>query len=540
MRRSTFFCSCLRCFAPAAARGFVGIRILCLAAWVALAATSVAAGDEIFILDGQGPTFDLQSVDLVAAVPGATGPVLAMTPTGRGALTDLGGVYRYQPMPEFFDLGTDSFHFEVATPSGSTWATAFLVAGMQGDGAFFMPLDDPAELEAVEISGGSSVSLNSVDPIDGPFDLRIELTPGTVGVLKPLADPRDVGNEPVSGGTNVVIDPDEVLFIGEGGELEVAVAVDAADKVLSRILLIDGAAGPEIVGEVLAAGGGFHRSAAVALTSGQHWRLEWWGATAAGSRDAGLMLRADGVMTQLLTGLDGERRVVEGWRFGALSDPGWSGSLQLDNLVGEAVVAPPRLQPVFADNFEAPAPVWSAESCGSLPLPSVTQGELTLPLDPAVGNCFLSRSFAAPQRQHRVRFTVDLTSASLAPLDRVSLLRGVRAGDATGHLQVRVRRNSGGTLQIRADAELDGGSQQNLPWSNLPEVGERRVEVHWWAAASGQSDGGLRLTVDGALVAEALGLANGTFAVDELRLGAMSVGAGSSGQVTFGGIEVWR
>lgn len=521
-------------------------RTLTLAAAFASALslpTAAVAGNAVFIVPDGATVFDIPAADLVGSVPGASGNVLTTTATERGSLFNLGTIFQYAPSANFFDRGSDSFHFEVATGGGNVWGTAFLIAGMGGDSSIFLPLDDPAvELADLPFSNGGQMSVNQTNPIRGAYDFGINLDPTSTDTLSTSAETFGEPNDGPSGAAHSGrIDPGTSDHTMPGGELVIALGLDDNSQELARLLLVDGPTGTEIAGEVLSnTTGAFSRTQSVPISAGQHWELQSWGATASGSRDGGALLIIDGVSQQLMGGLATPSRELAEWRFGAVSNSGFGGFFQLDDLEVKRATRFPRIQPVFADNFEGLAPVWSGGSCGTTPQPTASIGVLTVAIDSVAVDCFRSRTFTEPQRQHRVRLTVDLEDAILAPLDSIFLVVGRRTVAPPNQLQFVVRRTGGGILQMRAKALLDNLSFVQLPWVNLPDASEREVELHWWAAEPGSSDGGLRLTIDNVLVGEALGLANSTMTVDELRLGAMGVDSGSFGHVTFGGIEAWQ
>ncbi len=500
-------------------------------------APPVAAGEPTFFLPYGVSVFEISTADLVTAVPGATGQVLSNTPPEHGPLFNLGTAYQYQPTEEFFEQGLDSFHYEVTVGTTNVWTTAYLVAGMHGDGFFSMSLDDPeSEMDSVDIHNNDKLSINDTNPINGSHDLQFELD-GPPVFVQPKGDDTVAGNGSLGSGLDDGGSGPDLI----GAEMVIATAYDSGEEDVVRVLIVDGLNGPELAAEIRSDSSSvFTRTQGVAIESGDHWMFQWWTAAASGSRDGGALLWINGVVEDILSGLDNTNTTFAGWRFGAIDPANYSGVFRLDDLIAERGLTVPRPLPVFADNFEGVAPVWSDGSCGATPQPTASIGVLTVPINSTAVDCFRSRTFTEPQRHHRVRLTVDLEDAILAPLDSILLLVGRRTVAPPNQLQLVVRRTGGGILQMRAKALLDNLSFVQLPWVNLPDASEREVELHWWAAAPGSSDGGLRLTIDNVLVSEALGLANSTMTVEELRLGAMGVDTGSFGHVTFGGIEAWQ
>lgn len=517
-----------------------GLSLLFLFPFVWLGAAPVfAAGGSIFVVDDGATVKEITEAELTSSIPGASGQVLAHTPAGRGSLVDLGDVKLYQPSSEFFEKGSDSFHFEAAlVGGGSVWSTAFIALDLRGDGSFTLPLDDPGELAAVSLVNEGSIHVNDIQPIRGAYDLAFELQSGREASVTFSLPPDGRGNGPAGGALGGGIDPGDPYWASADAELVIATAGDASNQELARVVLLRGEVGALIAGEVRTETG-FTRTVAVPVESGASWELQWWGATAAGSRDGGAVLILGGSLAARLTGLDNPQRSRPAtWSFGGLRNSGFDGQLRLDDLRGEAALSVPSLAPIFADHFAAPAAVWSGGECGESGLPAVSGGELRIGLDPTV-DCFKSRRFDQAQRQVRARLSLDLTAAVIGAVGWVSVLRGVR-GEATG-LELRVRRSFAGELGVEVISSQAGDVTSNLGWSQIPESGPLMIEVHWWAASSPlAADGGLRLHVDGDLVAEWLGLAEPAQGLDELRLGALDASWGSSGEIAFDVIEAWR
>lgn len=501
----------------------------------------VSADDGVFVLPHGAASIEIAEADLLDTLPGATGPVLGVTPAGRGFLFALAGTEdTYLPFAEFFARGSDTYHFEARFKDASLWGTAFLVAAMKGDGRFFMTLEDPGELESLMQTNESSIHWNSIDPIHGAHDLLFELEPGSTSFVTYSEDGGDgLGDGPKGGTLGGGIDPGGG-FQGGGADVVFALAKDGLGQGLSRVVLLDEASGPQIAGDVMV-DGNFVRLGQAAVSAGSTWELQWWGATARGSRDGGGLLLIDGVAVATRGELDNpelERPVS--WSYGALGNSGVGGTLQLDDLRGEAAVTVPRIAPIFADNFEAQAPVWSDWDCGRSPLPAAVDGVLAVPLDTS-GHCFVSRVLDQPERQLKARWTFDMEGAVLGAGQEVSLFRGLEAGGGENPIELLVRRSlTDGALEI-AVRSIDGDQPLTLGWFQIAESGEVEVEIHWWAATSHFAvDGGLKLRIDGYPRAERLAIDNVGVEVSELALGAMEIGDGNSGQVSFGAFEVCR
>lgn len=520
------------------ATAWLPVLALCAAATITPAA--VEADDGMFVVVVGATWIEIPEADLLATIPGATGPVSNVTPPGRGGLFDLDGFDVFLPAAEFFEQGSDSFHFEAQSQhGGSVWGTAFLTAGMKGDNAFFMPLDDPAEIHWVS-QVGSMVQVNEFQPINGAYDLRVDLRPSPPSYVMSRDRGGDPGDGPKGGTLGSGIDGGGGWWQGPA-ELRFAAALDLSEQEMARVVLIGGESGLEIAGEVKV-GAGFARTKAVPIGFGDSWQLQWWGATGAGSQDGGALLLIDGVVVAQLADLDNpELTHPSKWSFGALQNTGFEGAIQLDDLRGEAARTRPRVAPVFADNFQAPAPVWSGRACGASPVPVAASGTLTVPIDREVVDCFLSRRLDQSEPRLRSRFSFDLTNAAIGSGGVISVLRGRQAGGDANPLEVLVRRSAGGALEIRASTVLSGGLPLDLPWREVPESGEISVEMLWWSASSPLlDDGGLILSVEGLQVERRLGLSNDGLEVAELYLGAMSVGTGSAGEIAFGPLEAWR
>ncbi len=495
----------------------------------------------VVVPDGQAWA-KIYEADLLAATPGAAGPVLTTTPPGRGDLLDLADHHVYTPSPDFFSSGTDSFHYEAQAEGGGTiWGTAFLVAGMRGDEAFSMPVDDPLEIDLVTLSPGEgSIAVNGVDPIRGPYDLLFELALDTATYLTFTRFGGEPGDGPTGGTLGSGLD-------GGGGwwqnnsQLVIASAGGSEGQELARSTLIGGSAGLEIAGSVWTSTG-YAKTSPAAIAFGETWELQWWAATASGSRDGGALLLVAGEVVAELEGLDNpymERPMK--WSFGAVENQGFGGSIQLDDMIGDSAQTIPRIGPVFADNFGSPAPVWSGGECGEHALPTADKGQLKVPIDPAAVDCFASRLLDLPQRQLKARVRFDPSKAVIDDGDMISLLRGWSTSLGFSPLEVSIGRSLGGALEIQASSVLASGQPVSLGWKEIPESGETELEIHWWAATSAlTADGGLRLSLVGQEPEEDLQLSNYGVDLVELALGAMGVGAGNGGELVFDVVEAWR
>ena len=500
-----------------------------------------ADGDGIFILPDGVPWIGIEDADLLAGLPPTASRVLSTTPAGRGVLFDLSGTGNtYQTTPEFFDRGSDSFHFEAELKDTGLWSTAFLVAGMKGDARFFLPLDGPGELGSVPLTNGHDIHLNDVHPIHGPYDLLFDLEPDAVAYLTLSDEDGDLGDGPKGGTLGGGIDTGDG-FQHADARLTIAMAEDYLGQILARVILLKGDSGPELAGDVKV-GGSFVRIGQAAIRSGSAWELQWWGATASGSQDGGGMLLIDGTAVAKLGGLDNPelRRPVR-WYFGAISNHGVEGALQLDDLKGEAALRVPRIHPLFADNFQTNAPVWSDSDCGLSSPPAGSGGILTVPL-PALSNCFLSRSLDQAESRLKARFTIDMTHAGIGANGEISLFRGRGSDGGPPPIDVRLRRGGNSDLELTVRGLTGNDVSQSLDWASIAESGEVEIEVHWWAASSPfHANGGLRLIINGAYPqALNLELDNHGAEVTELALGAMGVGGGHFGTISYGAFEVWR
>jgi|WetSurMetagenome_2_1015567.scaffolds.fasta_scaffold436944_2 hypothetical protein len=105
------------------------------------------------------------------------------------------------------------------------------------------------------------------------------------------------------------------------------------------------------------------------------------------------------------------------------------------------------------------------------------------------------------------------------------------SGAAVFRLQFR---RSSGVYQVRGAVRSNSGTEQTTSWYTISDAGHA-IEIAWQAAlTTSSSDGSLSLWIDGTLKQTRRNVANGTYRLDEARLGVVSaVTSGISGTEYF-------
>ena len=170
---------------------------------------------------------------------------------------------------------------------------------------------------------------------------------------------------------------------------------------------------------------------------------------------------------------------------------------------------------------------------------------MTIP--PTAAPAFAAAVSAGGERHYRARFDLladyqplPTSTCSLNPAGQPLTVFEALAADGTRGFAVDVRQNLGGGLEVCATAVLDSGEPAFSPVCAPMSDRRASVAIQGWAAAGGESDGGLRLWLDGALVGQALGLDNSLALVEQTLLGAVAVPAGAAGTVCLDNFESSR
>ncbi|MCH9649265.1 MAG: hypothetical protein K0U98_13580 [Deltaproteobacteria bacterium] len=417
-------------------------------------------------------------------------------------------------------------------------ASVFLVAGMTGTSTFFETFDTMTHSnidEELFIDGDPQlVTLDSVDPLNGLQDLKVDPGPENVFICPRVQKPGlDPGGTRLGGG----IDP------GDGQPhiipLTVITARDFSHQDFLEVVLGSQPSNTfEVHLETTLDGGETTATYPVPFDGGMRVEINWWRATSEASKDGGALLFLDGALVGELQALDNYYANLETWTWGLEGGTGWVGPMHFDDIQIWDLPRRPRLQPLFADFFETgDFRLWDSQQCGPVPVGGES-GQYRLILNPAFPDCFVDHRFDWSVSHYQARMTVDLSLLSMPAFERIFLLRGYSDAYPSSVLRLQAQW-TGSKFQLRANVRDDEGALQHTPWVSAPANGPFEVELQAWTSDSGSSNGGLRISVDGA-VAEVLDLNNSSRSLDKVELGVASVGAGSSGEIILDDFEEWR
>ena len=206
---------------------------------------------------------------------------------------------------------------------------------------------------------------------------------------------------------------------------------------------------------------------------------------------------------------------------------------------GTAVIGRRFNPDIFRDGFESGLRTWSTVPFDDdfvfahpdAALRSTSLGLLVL-VEPMAG-LYVHDDRPEDEGRYRARFYFDpngFDPGEEMNHRRIRLFVAFEEGP-NRRLMAIVLRRLNGQYGLMGRARLDDNSQHDtgfFPISDGPHV----VEVDWQrASAPGAGDGSFALWIDGVAVHAAATLDNGRSAVDFVRLGALSVKAGASGQI---------
>jgi hypothetical protein len=210
--------------------------------------------------------------------------------------------------------------------------------------------------------------------------------------------------------------------------------------------------------------------------------------------------------------------------------------------------SPTSSQPdlIFADGFESGTlSTWTSNSVGNGSLSVSTISALT-------GNYGMQANISGQTKmyvedaspvaepRYRVRFYFDPNSISMVSGDNIYILQGYATGSNTIILRVEFK-YSAGVYQVRLRALDNSGvwiSTLPITITDAPHA----LELDWLAAsAAGANDGQATFWVDGVQQGSLTGIANDSYRMESVRLGAPYLGSATmSGLIYFDAFESRR
>ena len=399
----------------------------------------------------------------------------------------------------------------------SRWSAASTSGGDLGVNAAAAQVSTAFGLSAV-LNGSSPLFVEDHSPHDeGRYRARFHFDPTGW-------DPRGRGSREV------------VLFA--------AFQEDAGDPRSFMIALRDVGGALSLVGRVQLDGGTVVKTPASSISNQPHWvELDWRRARAAGLDDGSFQLWVDGVPQATLSGLDNDAREVDSVRLGAMDlPPGASGRFAFDEFQSRRRSYIGPYDPLFADGFESGTlSGWSSSSTdgGDLSVaPAAALASSTLGLQAVVNDktgLYVQDSTPHRESRYRARFYFDPNGfdPGLSSGNEEAMLFVAFQEEAAQPRNIMVvLRNTGGAYSLGGRVRLDSGTAETafFPIADAPHL----VELDWQrASAAGADDGSFRLWIDGVLQSTLTGMDNDTRAVDYVRLGVISLKAGTSGTMYF-------
>jgi len=323
--------------------------------------------------------------------------------------------------------------------------------------------------------------------------------------------------------------------------------------------------------------------------------IDWRAATASGATDGGLTLWIDGVQNANLTGINNDTRRIETVLLGAVAgiDTGTRGleffdafesnrststptptSTPTDTPTPTAIFTPtptstptntptptatftptptstPTLTPtpmpdlIFADGFETGNfSTWSSSATnnGALSVSTAATMVQLYGMQAAISSntsIYVTDNSPVNEARYRARFYFNPNSISMAKGNSHYLLYGLN-GNGVEVLRVEFGW-SGTSYRVRAGLSRNNSSWTDSSWFNISNA-VHYIEIDWRAAtASGATDGGLTLWIDGIQNANLTGISNDTRRIETVLLGAVAgIDSGTSGTYYFDAYESRR
>jgi subtilisin family serine protease len=179
--------------------------------------------------------------------------------------------------------------------------------------------------------------------------------------------------------------------------------------------------------------------------------------------------------------------------------------------------------PIFTDGFESGNfSAWSSTKTNSNRL-SVSASAALIgvrgmqALITSTTTMYVADNSPVAEASYHARFYFSPNSVSMPDGATHDLFLG-RSSSGTAIFRVQFRR-SAGNYQVRGLVRTNSGSTLTTSWYTLSNA-SHAIEIAWLAAStSSSSDGSLSLWLDGALKQTRSGVANGSYRLEEVRLG---------------------
>ena len=513
------------------------------------------SSNDIVIVPQGAAGYQIHDQDLLANdVRGAT--IVSFTPTSRGDLRRSESCLVYDPSPEFYAAGMDTFSY-VLDPESGARALVFLVAEAAGE-------PSPATDMDLEIGAQGAVRLRHGSLGGASLSQEITLAEARLvaagtedgGYLKTLmATPALSWRGPSDSGGSIESELDPSGFTSPAGDWTTIARVTVDGKLNVEVNLGHDGNAPVLGARALRDDGqpievppvSLDGSAIPLGDSPWPFAVRWWSASRPGAMDGGLSLELGKMVVASASGLD---LLASPWprevevRVGAMETGGGSGSLRLVNPRHRRFISRPALTPIFADGVESgDTSVWTA-ALGSVNVTSAAaiRGDQGISI-PASFPSFLIDDSPDGETHLRARFNLGTGNLTLAAGGGLTLLTGNDAGGGgIEPFAVEIRR-AGGDLEVCAKAQTAPGQWQ-VTECPAPVGASSSIEVKWWAAAERQGRGGLTIRLDNPgqppVTASLDDLDNHGQSIDEIRFGAVESIGVAAGELHLDDFESWR
>jgi hypothetical protein len=199
---------------------------------------------------------------------------------------------------------------------------------------------------------------------------------------------------------------------------------------------------------------------------------------------------------------------------------------------------------IFADGFEAGSlSAWSSSTTdgGNLSVGPAAALVGTSGMQALINDnnaIFVRDDSPNAEAVYNARFYFDPNSISMTSGDNHFILYGYSGTKVVLRVQFRFYK---GAYQIRAGLQNNAATWTDASYVTLSDA-PHAIEVDWRAATgSGANNGGLTFWIDGAQVSGISGIANDTYKIDSVRLGAVNgVDTGTRGTEFFDAFESHR
>ena len=200
---------------------------------------------------------------------------------------------------------------------------------------------------------------------------------------------------------------------------------------------------------------------------------------------------------------------------------------------------------IFADGFETGNfSTWSSSATnnGALSVSTAATMVQLYGMQAAISSntsIYVTDNSPVNEAHYRARFYFNPNSISMAKGNSHYLLYGLN-GNGVEVLRVEFGW-SGTSYRVRAGLSRNNSSWTDSSWFNISNA-VHYIEIDWRAAtASGATDGGLTLWIDGIQNANLTGISNDTRRIETVLLGAVAgIDSGTSGTYYFDAYESRR